>query len=531
VISRPAFVISRPAATRKASTTQPKSVVTPAPRQGRARLFVSLLAVLVLCVVTSQPAPGLATAGTRTFTAVADAFVTSTQPRTNFGRSRELRVDRSPVTRAYVTFRWRVPAGQGTRALLRIYSKTSLRRGFAVRSVSRGWRERTIVFVNAPPVSPVRARLRRIRAGRWRTTDVTSLVRGRDVLRVALTTSSSTAIRLGSRESARRPRLSLYPASYFTGPAGKRNIVPPRRGALLGIYPGGRSRTWAQLRRQFLSRERYVGRKLDIMGLHYGAPPGGCYYPGYAPFSVGHEAWVARHGAIPYVSWSPRFSLDQINAGQADACLRNVARRARAYGRRVFWRMYWEFNGSWYSWSGTGQRFIDAWRRTVSIFRAERATNLVWVWSPDEGWYNANMTPSYPGDSYVDWVASDGYNWNAPDAWCWRHPGWCWFGEIFHAGPTPGESVETDFRHRKPYMVGETGSVEDPNVPGRKGAWFRNARDQIKASFPGLMAFVYFDQNPSAVEGCTCNWRIDSSWSSLRGFRALARDAHFRTRG
>jgi beta-mannanase len=192
--------------------------------------------------------------------------------------------------------------------------------------------------------------------------------------------------------------------------------------------------------------------------------------------------------------------------------------------------MYWEFNGSWFIWSGTGQRFIDAWRRTVSIFRAEGATNLVWVWSPDEGWYNRRMTPSYPGDRYVDWVASDGYNWNLRDAWCWRHPGWCWFHEIFHAEPIRGESVERDFRRRKPYMVAETGSVEDPSVPGRKGTWFRKARDRIKANFPGLKAFVYFDQNPSAFEGCTCNWRIDTSRSSLQGFRALGRDLYFRTR-
>jgi Glycosyl hydrolase family 26 len=498
--------------------------------RAKARLLLSISAALAVCVLAAPSERGLAATTTRTFTAVADSFVTSARPRTNFGRSRELRLGRSPLTRAYVTFRLSVPAGQGTRALLRIYSKTSLRRGFAVRTVARAWRQGTIVYANAPPVSPVRARTGRIRAGRWTTIDVTPLARGRDVVRIALTASSSTAIRLGSRESAHPPRLGLYPASYFTGPAGRRNILPPRRGAFLGIYPGGRSRTWAQLQQQFVSRERYVGRKLDIMGLHYGAPAGGCYNQGYAPFSVGHEAWVARRGAIPYVSWSPHFSLGEINAGRADACFRNVARRAKAYGRQVFWRMYWEFNGSWFVWSGTGQPFIDAWRRTVNIFRAEGATNLVWVWSPDEGWYNTNMTPSYPGDGFVDWVASDGYNWNSPNAWCWRHPGWCWFEEIFHAGPTPGQSVERDFRSRKPFLVGETGSVEDLNVPGRKGAWFRDARDKIKAHFPGLMAYVYFDQNPSAVEGCRCNWRIDSSLSSLRGFRALARDAYFRTR-
>jgi hypothetical protein len=46
-------------------------------------------------------------------------------------------------------------------------------------------------------------------------------------------------------------------------------------------------------------------------------------------------------------------------------------------------------------------------------------------------------------------------------------------------------SVELDFRNRKPYVVAEKGSLEDAN-PGHKAEWFRNARDAIKARFPGL---------------------------------------------
>jgi Glycosyl hydrolase family 26 len=334
-------------------------------------------------------------------------------------------------------------------------------------------------------------------------------------------------------------RLARYPTSYFAGPAGERNILPPRKGAFLGIYPGGRFKTWAQLKRQFLSRSRYAGRRLDIMGLHYGAPAGACFNPGYAPFSVGHEAWVRRHGALPYVTWSPHFSLDQINAGQADACFRDVAQRAKAYGRRVFWRMYWEFNGNWYPWAygGDPAKLVAAWRRTVDIFRASGATNLIWVWSPDEGWYRGDAPKgfqAYPGDAYVDWVASDGYNWFTRTAWCGAmdhpHPGWCQFEEIFHGSLSAGKSVELDFRGRKPYMVAETGSVEDAARLRRKGRWFRYARDAIKARFRGLRALVYFDQNTSSTEGCRCNWRIDSSRASLRGFRALARDLYFRTR-
>jgi MYXO-CTERM domain-containing protein len=59
-------------------------------------------------------------------------------------------------------------------------------------------------------------------------------------------------------------------------------------------------------------------------------------------------------------------------------------------------------------------------------------------------------------------------------------------------------SVELDFRTRKPYVVAEKGSLEDANNPGCKAQWFRNARDAVKARFPGVLALVYFDQDLTA---------------------------------
>jgi hypothetical protein len=124
----------------------------------------------------------------------------------------------------------------------------------------------------------------------------------------------------------------------------------------------------------------------------------------------------------------------------------------------------------------------------------------------------------------VDWVAADGYNWNSPNAWCTTHPGWCQFKEIFHG---TSDNVEHVLGPQKPFMVAETGSREGGH--GRKGRWFRRARDAIKASFPHMHALVYMDHDFSGRGGC-CNWRLDSSRSSLRGFKALARDRYFWTR-
>lgn len=328
-----------------------------------------------------------------------------------------------------------------------------------------------------------------------------------------------------------------YPDSFLAGPAGANTILAAKQpGALLGVWIGGSGTTREQQWQRFLTREQQLGRPLDVFGTHYGAPAGTCY--NVAPFTGGYEQLAWEHGAYALVSWTPSATLDQIVAGQFDACYRDVAARFQAFAHPVFLRTMWEFNGSWYPWSygGDSAKFVAAWRRIVGIFRAQGATNVNFVWAPAEGWYRGDAPKSYqayPGDAYVDWVASDGYNWFTSSAWCGAmdhpHAGWCQFEEIFHGSLQATKSVELDFRGRKPYMVAETGSVEDAATPGRKGQWFRNARDAIKARFPGLMALVYFDQDLTTGEGV--NWSLETSPSALDGFRDLAQDAYFRTRG
>jgi hypothetical protein len=319
-------------------------------------------------------------------------------------------------------------------------------------------------------------------------------------------------------------------ASYFAGPAGNRNVVP-LGGAFIGLWRSGNgSLTETQARNDLLSREAYFGRKVDIWASHYGTPKGSCY--GTAPFATGSEAWNWGRGVYSFLSWSPGYTISAVNSGVADACFHDAAKRFKAFGHPVWFRLWHEFNGSWYLWSydpSNAQAFINAWQRVVGIFKSEGATNAMFTWCPDEGYYNPNKRPSgYPGDAYVDWVCSDGYNWNRSNAWCTTHPGWCEFWEIFHHGGAAVPSVEQDFRGRKPYLVGETGSIEDTTTAGRKGQWMLNMRNRIKSDFSNLRALLYYDNDMTATQNV--NWRLDTSQSSLEGFRALAQDAYFRTR-
>ena len=284
------------------------------------------------------------------------------------------------------------------------------------------------------------------------------------------------------------------PPSFFVGPAGRWNRVPAA-GAFLGLW---REAGLSEMRARSLlrSRERFFGRKIDEMAEHYGAPRGRCY--SIAPFSKGSERWNWKRGVYTAISWSPGYSISDVNSGAVDACFRKVARRFKAFGHPVWLRLWWEFNGDWFRWSYDPQNpqvFIAAWRRVVRIFKHEGVRKTMFTWCPAEGYYDPNSRPSgYPGDGYVDWVCSDGYNWSASDAWCGSHAGWCEFSEIFHNGDARARSVEGDFRNRKPYLVGEHGSIEDPYSPRRKQQWFLNERERIKTQFPNLRALFYFER-------------------------------------
>ena len=358
------------------------------------------------------------------------------------------------------------------------------------------------------------------------TTDVGSTIRVRITATNAMGSTSATSAQTAVVDSPPAP--GSFPASFFTGPLGMANILPGRSpGVLLGAFADG---SWDSQKNQWLSRESFLGRQFDLYGLHYAAPNDTCDYGGtVAPYTGGREAWVVNHGGIPVISWTHGWTIAAVNAGSADACIRAVARRAAAFGHRHLLRMYWEFNGDWMRWSGSGQPFIDAWRRTVNLFRAEGATNVGFVWSPDGG-YRDKAFASYPGDEWVDWVGMSLYNMNKAGTWCGATNSgpWCEMGYVLSYDPVKYPTIYDRYSTRKPFILGESASVEDPLVAGRKGQWFRNARSEISSRLQNLRGFTYFDIDLTQSENF--NWRLDTSQSSLDGFRELARDPFFNTR-
>jgi Glycosyl hydrolase family 26 len=99
--------------------------------------------------------------------------------------------------------------------------------------------------------------------------------------------------------------------------------------------------------------------------------------------------------------------------------------------RRVYLRMGHEMNGDWYPWGAAlghnaPSDYVSMWKHVKGLFDGQGLdpTHVQWVWCvnhTDNGGFAAERF--YPGDTYVDWVAIDGYNWGETQSWSdWTPP-------------------------------------------------------------------------------------------------------------
>ncbi len=226
------------------------------------------------------------------------------------------------------------------------------------------------------------------------------------------------------------------------------------------------------------------------------------YYSGwFEPFQVGFATTAAKHGAVPLVQINPTdVSIPAIAAGHYDAYLRSYAEAVRSYRHPVILSFGHEMNGDWYSW---GYRHVDpavfvvAWRHIVTLFRAQGARNVTWLWTVNAIDTHSRIpgpTPWWPGSSYVSWVGIDGYYYKPTSR----------FGPLF--GPT---IVAVRALTRDPILIAETGAAPAAGQPAKIADLFAG----IRAA--GLLGFVWFDAIGHR------DWRI----TSPAAIAALRQDA------
>ena len=125
-----------------------------------------LLALLTTPLLTSVSASSQSTA---TFNPVADSYVDSSNPSTNYGTSTQIRVDGSPDVHSYLRFFVSGLNGATvSQAVLQIYANSSSSAGLTAKSVSDNtWGETSITYNNMPALGSTLSSSSAVSSGTW----------------------------------------------------------------------------------------------------------------------------------------------------------------------------------------------------------------------------------------------------------------------------------------------------------------------------------------------------------------------------
>jgi hypothetical protein len=146
-----------------------------------------------------------------TFTPVADTYVNSASPGTNYGSATSMRMDGSPDVHAYLRFTVAGLSGTITQVRLLLYANNSDSKGIQAWAVAdNSWGELTTNYSNAPALGSSLVTSDTFASGAWVSLDVMSYVSGNGTYSFGVTNLSSTAFSVASREAgANAPQLAI----------------------------------------------------------------------------------------------------------------------------------------------------------------------------------------------------------------------------------------------------------------------------------------------------------------------------------
>jgi beta-mannanase len=248
------------------------------------------------------------------------------------------------------------------------------------------------------------------------------------------------------------------------------------------------------------------------------------YHDGYDTQTILHLTWEpwSRNGG-----GDTSYSLDRIIAGEFDVYITKFAQDAAAWGDPIRLRFMHEMiqdnNAStvgWYPWQDRPTEYVQAFAHVRGIFEAQGATNVEWVWAPNNFPVDVpTLSLYYPGQSLVDWLGMDGYNAGEDGQPGW--PYWQNFDDLFfnfYHNLNDNPQIFGD----KPIMVAEFASVEGNFFdPRDKPEWITQTFNRMRTAYPEIAAFYWFH---TVKEN---DWRIDSSPESQAAFMAAMQNPYF----
>ncbi|GIJ10222.1 glycosyl hydrolase [Micromonospora andamanensis] len=269
--------------------------------------------------------------------------------------------------------------------------------------------------------------------------------------------------------------------------------------------------------------EKQVGRTFDIVHRYHDFSNTGSN----GAFPDEFQQQQMRDGRLMFFAWESRvfssgtvLTWKDVYSGRYDSTIDAVAARIRAIGQPVF--IGFDHEPEDEPAKGSDADFVRAWRYVHDRFADAKADNAVWVWTM-MGWsgHYDRYAGLYPGDSYVDWVAWDPYNFHVCNgSTAWKSPSTT-IGSFYRWLDENGIGAG------KPRMLAEFGTNMNAADPNAKRRWFEEFPAALKAH-PKIKAAIYFNSAGMTKTTSTCNMLMNQDAAAVAGFAAAGRDSYLR---
>ena len=262
--------------------------------------------------------------------------------------------------------------------------------------------------------------------------------------------------------------------------------------------------------------ERTIGRTLPLVHIYvaWGDKP-------EARFPLPLATAIGDMGSVPVITWEPwlidfentlhpklplrgdrdRHGMAAVARGDYDFYVDLWAADAARFGKPLFLRFGHEMNDPYrYPWgpqNNSKEEYIAAWQHVWERFQKAGARNVIWTWSPHVDY--PYWDTYYPGNSYVDWIATGALNYGVLEQQQWAK--WRSFHDIF------GSNYPRLASFGKPIMIAEFGSLA---VGGNRVAWFSDALSDLPQKYPGVKSLLFFNaKDDRTLTNRKLDWFID----------------------
>jgi hypothetical protein len=292
------------------------------------------------------------------------------------------------------------------------------------------------------------------------------------------------------------------------------SLLVPSCGAWWGVYkPPSAGENWETT---YTDLESQVGRQFNIVYRYQDMSNsvGSGQFPDASERALGVNHILMFSWASRVFSTNTQLLWSNIASGEYDASVIDPeAARLKAYGKPVFLTFDPEMDRRMPA-AGTPADYVAAYRHIHDRLAADGVTNVIWVWTvTGTGAHDSEFASLYPGNSYVDWIGYDPYNFASCHSTAWRS---------FDATVDPFyQWLETNGYGDKPFMLPEYGTVADPSDSSASADWYAGVPAGI-AAHPNIKAVVEWDDTAAP-----CNTELTVDPSTLTGFAAAGNNPTF----